>query len=99
MAKIVRPEDFDGRMLISEDPDAHRAEIQKFIDSDAGNGRLKNERALLATALEDANAIVGHMINDLMSADASNGGDLHMRRNQREWIDVFGKDVLPNLHR
>ena len=33
--------------------------------------------ALLATALEDANAIVGHMINDLMSADASaEGGDL-----------------------
>ena len=35
------------------------------------------ERGLLATALEDANAIVGHMINDLMSADASaEGGDL-----------------------
>ncbi|UUZ61683.1 acyl-CoA dehydrogenase C-terminal domain-containing protein [Nocardioides sp. B-3] len=32
---------------------------------------------MLATALEDANAIVGHMINDLMSADASaEGGDL-----------------------
>ncbi len=29
------------------------------------------ERGLLATALEDANAIVGHMINDLMSADPS----------------------------
>ncbi len=35
------------------------------------------ERELLATALEDANAIVGHMINDLMSADASSdGGDI-----------------------
>ncbi|WP_442940264.1 acyl-CoA dehydrogenase C-terminal domain-containing protein [Nocardioides sp. B-3] len=45
--------------------------------SEAGNGRLKVERGLLATALEDANAIVGHMINDLMSADASaEGGDL-----------------------
>ena len=41
------------------------------------NGRLKVERQLLATALEDANAIVGHMINDLMSADASSeGGDI-----------------------
>ena len=29
------------------------------------------ERELLATALEDANAMVGHMINDLMSADPS----------------------------
>jgi len=43
----------------------------------SGNGRLKVERGLLATALEDANAIVGHMINDLMSADASaDGGDI-----------------------
>jgi G6PDH family F420-dependent oxidoreductase len=32
MAKLVRPEDFTGRMLISSDPDAHRAEIQKYLD-------------------------------------------------------------------
>ena len=32
MAKLVRPEDFEGRMLISADPDAHLREIQKFID-------------------------------------------------------------------
>ncbi|WP_139984509.1 acyl-CoA dehydrogenase [Nocardioides litoris] len=44
------------------------AQVQQFIDSEAGNGRLKNERQLLATALDDANAMVGHMINDLMSA-------------------------------
>src|SRR2546425_10518760 len=31
MAKIVRPEDFKGRMLISSDPDAHAREIPKFI--------------------------------------------------------------------
>jgi hypothetical protein len=46
-------------------------EIQAFLDSGAGNGRLKVERGLLATALDDAQAIVGHMIEDLMSADAS----------------------------
>ena len=52
-------------------------EIQAFVQSEGGNGRLKVERALLATALEDAQAIVGHMINDLMSADASaEGGDV-----------------------
>ncbi len=33
MAKLVREEDFDGRMIISSDPDVHRAEIQKFIDA------------------------------------------------------------------
>jgi coenzyme F420-dependent glucose-6-phosphate dehydrogenase len=32
MAKLVRPEDFAGRMLISSDPDEHRAEIQRFLD-------------------------------------------------------------------
>ncbi len=53
------------------------AEIQKFLESEAGNGRLKVERGLLAKALEDAQAIVGAMINDLMSADASaEGGDV-----------------------
>jgi len=32
MAKLVRPEDFEGRMVISSDPDVHRAAIQKFVD-------------------------------------------------------------------
>ena len=31
-AKLVRPEDFAGRMLISADPEAHRREIQRFLD-------------------------------------------------------------------
>jgi coenzyme F420-dependent glucose-6-phosphate dehydrogenase len=62
MAKLVRPEDFDGRMLISSDPDAHRAEIQKFLD-------LGIDR------------IYVHNVG----------------RNQLEWIEVFGRDVLPKL--
>ena len=32
MAKLVRPEDFAGRMVISADPDVHRAEIQRYVD-------------------------------------------------------------------
>ena len=52
-------------------------EVQAFLDNEGGNGRLKVERGLLAQALEDANALVGHMVNDLMSADASaEGGDV-----------------------
>src|SRR6185503_4260553 len=52
-------------------------EIETFLKNEAGNGRLKNERELLATALEDAQAIVGAMINDLMSADpCAEGGNL-----------------------
>ena len=64
MAKLVRPEDFQGRMLISSDPDAHRAEIQKFFDAGIDRVYLHN---------------VG--------------------RNQLEWIEVFGRDVLPKLTR
>lgn len=33
MAKLVRREDFEGRMVISSDPDKHRAEIQKYVDA------------------------------------------------------------------
>jgi G6PDH family F420-dependent oxidoreductase len=64
MAKLVRPEDFDGRMLVSDDPDAHRAEIQRFIDAGFTHVYLHN---------------VG--------------------RNQRGWIDVFSREVLPALTR
>ncbi|HEY2643434.1 MAG TPA: TIGR03557 family F420-dependent LLM class oxidoreductase [Galbitalea sp.] len=64
MAKLVRPEDFEGRMVISADPDVHRAYIQKFVD-------LGFDRVYL------------HNVG----------------RNQREWIDVFGRDVLPKLAR
>ena len=50
-------------------------EISAFAGSEAGNGRLKSERALLATGLEDVQAVVGTMVGDLMSADpAAEGG-------------------------
>ena len=62
MAKLVRPEDFEGRMLISSDTDAHCREIQKFIDIGFDRVYLHN---------------VG--------------------RNQAEWLEVFGKQVLPKL--
>ncbi len=32
MARLVRPEDFENRMLITSDLEAHRREIQKYID-------------------------------------------------------------------
>jgi G6PDH family F420-dependent oxidoreductase len=64
MAKMVRPEDFEGRMVIASDPDVHRASIQRFAD-------LGFDRIYL------------HNVG----------------RNQREWIDVFGRDVLPKITR
>jgi coenzyme F420-dependent glucose-6-phosphate dehydrogenase len=62
MAKLVRPEDFQGRMLISSDLEAHRREIQKFIDLGFDQVYLHN---------------VG--------------------RNQLEWAEAFGREVLPGL--
>jgi len=54
------------------------SEIQSFAnDGEAGSdARLKQERALLIQGLEDTQAIVGALVNQLMSADPSaEGGD------------------------
>ncbi|HEX5861712.1 MAG TPA: acyl-CoA dehydrogenase [Nocardioides sp.] len=76
----IQGQDFFFRKIVKDQGKAlgHlAAQIESFVSSEAGNGRLKVERSLLAQALEDANAIVGHMINDLMSADASaEGGEI-----------------------
>jgi coenzyme F420-dependent glucose-6-phosphate dehydrogenase len=32
LTRLVRPEDFEGRMLVSEHPDVHRAHIQRYLD-------------------------------------------------------------------
>jgi len=53
------------------------AEIESFITSEAGNGRLKIERELLAKGLEDAQAIIGALFNDLMASNpADAAGDI-----------------------
>ncbi|WP_370616704.1 acyl-CoA dehydrogenase [Mumia sp. Pv 4-285] len=55
---------------------AHVAqEIQGFIASEAGNGRLKLERELLAKGLEDAQGILGTVFGQIMSANPADGGD------------------------
>jgi len=43
-------------------------EIQKFVDSESGNGRLKSERALLGKALEDVQAMAATLTGYLMAA-------------------------------
>ena len=52
-------------------------EVQGFAASEAGNGRLKVERELLAKGLEDAQAIIGATFTDLMASNpADEKGDL-----------------------
>jgi alkylation response protein AidB-like acyl-CoA dehydrogenase len=76
----IQGQDFFFRKIVKDQAKAlgHLAgEIEAFVKNEAGNGRLKVERELLATALEDGNAIVGAMVGQLMSADASaEGGDV-----------------------
>src|SRR5690349_4252081 len=76
----IQGQDFFFRKIVKDQAKAlgHLAgEIESFVKSEAGNGRLKVERELLATALEDGNAIVAAMIGQLMSADAtSERGDI-----------------------
>ena len=62
LARMVRPEDFAGRMLVSADADAHRADIQRHLDLGFDPMHLHN---------------VG--------------------RDQAEFLEVFGRDVLPGL--
>jgi coenzyme F420-dependent glucose-6-phosphate dehydrogenase len=62
LVRSVRAEDLSPALLISADPDEHRARIQRFADMGFTRIYLHN---------------VG--------------------RRQREWIDVFGRDVLPQV--
>jgi len=43
-------------------------EIQEFVDSESGNGRLKTERALLANALTDVQGMAATLTGYLMAA-------------------------------
>ena len=76
----IQGQDFFFRKIVKDQAKAlgHiAAEIDGFVKSEAGNGRLKVERELLAQALKDGQELVGFMINTLMSADESaEGGDL-----------------------
>jgi len=76
----IQGQDFFFRKIVKDQAKAlgHlNDEIDAFVKSEAGNGRLKVERELLAKALEDAGSLVGTMINTLMSADESaEGGDI-----------------------
>jgi G6PDH family F420-dependent oxidoreductase len=62
MAKMVKPEDFTNRVLMTSDLEAHTKHIQHYVDMGFDEVHLHN---------------VG--------------------RNQAEFIETFGREVLPNL--
>jgi alkylation response protein AidB-like acyl-CoA dehydrogenase len=74
----IQGQDLFFRKIIKDQGQAlgHIVEnITEFVASEAGNGRLKEERALLAKGMEDAQAILGVMGQALMASNpqAENG--------------------------
>ncbi|SPM33326.1 Acyl-CoA dehydrogenase related to the alkylation response protein AidB, partial [Mycobacterium rhizamassiliense] len=67
----IQAQDFFFRKIVRDKGAALAfvsGEIQKFVDSEAGNGRLKNEREYLAKALGDVQAMAATLTGYLMSA-------------------------------
>ncbi|MFI6169111.1 acyl-CoA dehydrogenase [Nocardia sp. NPDC051052] len=68
----IQAQDFFFRKIIRDRGVAlaHVAgQVQKFIETEGGNGRLKAERKLLATALEDVQGMVATLTGHLMGAE------------------------------
>ncbi len=73
----IQSQDFLFRKIVRDNGQAlaHVAgEVAAFADSDTGNGRLKQERALLKTALTDVQGMVGALTGYLYASaeDATN---------------------------
>lgn len=67
----IQAQDFFFRKIIRDKGVALAhvsGEIQKFVDSETGNGRLKSERELLAKALADVQAMAAAMTGYLVAA-------------------------------
>ncbi|KUI24955.1 butyryl-CoA dehydrogenase [Mycobacterium sp. IS-1742] len=67
----IQAQDFFFRKIVRDKGQAlaHVAgQIEQFVKSESGNGRLKAERALLATALEDVQAMAASLTGYLMAA-------------------------------
>ena len=67
----IQAQDFFFRKIVRDKGVAlaHVAgQIEQFVKNESGNGRLKAERALLATALQDVQAMAASLTGYLMSA-------------------------------
>jgi alkylation response protein AidB-like acyl-CoA dehydrogenase len=72
----IQAQDFFFRKIVRDKGVAlaHVAgEIEQFVKNESGNGRLKAERALLATALEDVQAMAASLTGYLMAAQENPG--------------------------
>ncbi|MFL6156904.1 MAG: acyl-CoA dehydrogenase, partial [Marmoricola sp.] len=71
------------------------AEIQDFVDSDAGNGQLKEERAALGRALGEMQQVLGAMMTWLGAAQAGETRELYkVGLNSRRLLLALGDVVV-----
>ncbi|OBC16874.1 butyryl-CoA dehydrogenase [Mycobacterium sp. 852013-50091_SCH5140682] len=67
----IQAQDFFFRKIVRDKGQALAfvaGEIEQFIKNESGNGRLKTERALLSTALEDVQGMAASLTGYLMAA-------------------------------
>ncbi|MBB4855310.1 alkylation response protein AidB-like acyl-CoA dehydrogenase [Mycobacteroides chelonae] len=67
----IQAQDFFFRKIVKDQGKSLAyisGQIEEFVKSETGNGRLKAERALLATALEDVQGMAATMTTNLMAA-------------------------------
>ncbi|WP_100515415.1 acyl-CoA dehydrogenase [Mycobacteroides abscessus] len=67
----IQAQDFFFRKIVKDQGKSLAfvsGQIEEFVKSETGNGRLKAERALLATALEDVQGMAASMTVNLMAA-------------------------------
>ncbi|WP_078325962.1 acyl-CoA dehydrogenase [Mycobacteroides salmoniphilum] len=67
----IQAQDFFFRKIVKDQGKSLAfisGQIEQFVNSETGNGRLKAERALLATALEDVQGMAATMTANLMAA-------------------------------
>jgi hypothetical protein len=67
----IQAQDFFFRKIVRDKGEALAyvsGQVQEFVDAKTGNGRLKTERALLATALADVQAMAAALTGYLMAS-------------------------------
>ncbi len=71
------------------------AEIQEFVDSDAGNGQLKEERLALANALGDVQGMLGTFMGWLAAAQGGEPREMYkVGLNSRRLLLALGDVVV-----
>ena len=89
----IQAQDFFFRKIIRDKGQAlaHVAgQISSFIESEAGNGRLKAERALLKTALDDVQGMAATLTGFLMGAQEQPTELYKVRQNSVRFLMAVG---------